>query len=406
MSVYTCDIIDKEGQRSVVDITAIDEVQLASECNKFNYTLLGSKPSAAAFRFRRDTNKPLSNKVVWQFLDRLYPMVSQNIPPAKCMEFLSSRGSPATREVARQIRPKLVDMPLADAITSIRRFPPLVEGALRAGAQVAELPDTIEMLSRFYQMRTEMSSSIFAAMIQPAIAAIVSIGMVFFNILVTVPKMSQMVTSMGYKPTGIIAVLGDVAWGIRTFWPLSLLTIGLIFSFFFFKTAIRDTFFEAVIARFGMFRNVVYGLRLTALCYALHILYKANMPPKKIFDYLIEVEKGNPMEKELRAAAAYYGNIGSLSQALEQRCPSIDPEIIYKLQVGEQTAGIPEQMISSARTLERSTDMACKNLAAKLVPFVLLFAMVMMLLTYAVTFVPMLTMCHQLMSNSRGAGGH
>jgi general secretion pathway protein F len=406
MSLYTCSAIDKTGQRVSVDVDSADEFQLEAECSKQGLTMLDFRPSGKALRFKKGGKGVLSSKQIWQFLDRLYPMVAQNIPNTKCMEFLANRGSKVTREIAQQIMSKLADRSLADAMTATHRFPPLVEGALRAGDQAADLPATIEMLSRFYQMKTDMSTSIFAAMVQPALAAVVSIGMVLFNIMVTVPKMTQMVTGMGYKPHGFLAFLGAVAGFLRGYWYLTIMAVVGIALFLAVKSAPRDAFFEAIIRRMAMFRNVVYGLRLTALCYALHILYKSNMPTKKIFDYLIEVEKGTPLEKELRNAAAYYADVSILSQALEKRCPSIEPEIIYKLQIGEQTSGVPEQMLSSAITLERGTEMACKNLAAKLVPFVLLFAMGMLLLTYAVTFVPMLTVCHQLMSNSRGQGGH
>jgi type II secretory pathway component PulF len=351
-------------------------------------------------RVKRRIGK-LSDKQVWHFCERLAPMQEQNIPAGKSMEFISgSAPDPEIRALAIDIKEKLGNSSLVEAICATNKFPPLVEGCLRAGSESAKVDVILKMLSRFYEMKVQMFNSIVISLIQPALAFVIILLFVLFNFLYVAPQMGSVLKTMGHPATGILKWQLEVGDIIKSYWYIFLAMFSGFLYFCFSKSKLRTRFFEWIFLRVPALGTVVFGLRQTAFAYCMSALSEAGMPYGKCFTYLVEVVKDTPMEEQIRQAARYHEECGSFSTSLE-RYVRLDPEIIFQIKVGEKTATVPEQLQRVALVYERSTAKSAEALASKITPIVIVVGAGMAVGSYLLPFFSLMSICYKMM---RGGG--
>ncbi len=399
MPLYEVLGLNRSDQEATIRVSADDEsgareVATRKGVQAISITMLRADKAGSAIRVK----KKLSPKQVWYFCERLAPLQEQEIPAAQSMEFMSGRTpDPILRAVALDIKEKLASASLVDAICATGRFPSMVEGCLKAGGTTAEVDKILKMLSRFYEMRVEMVSTIRTAMIQPGLSLILIFFFVMFCLLYIAPKMGDVLATMGYEPGFLLRTQLSIAYVIKTFWPISLLAFAGAIAFFVVRSKHRQNFFEWTIQHVTPLREVVYGMRQTALAYCMSTLTGAGLPYARCFPFMVDVMRDTPLEKQLQDAAKNYEETGVFSDSLQRYVPMLDPEIIFQIRVGEKTATLPEQLQRVAEIYEKRTASGARSLAAKLTPIILIVGAVAAGSSYLLPFFSLMSVCFKLM---------
>jgi type II secretory pathway component PulF len=398
MATYSVMGLDRHDKETTILVEADDDLGAREEANRkgvlpMTVTIVSA---SGGIRVKRRKGK-LSDRQVWNFCERLAPMQEQNIPAGKCMEFISqSAPDMELRALAYDIKDKLGGASLVDAVCATNKFPPLVEGCLRAGAESAKVDTILKMLARFYEMKVTMFTNIITALIQPGIAFIIIICFVIFNFTFVAPQMCNVLKTMGHKPDGLLNWQWQIGEALKSYWYVAVCMLIGFFIFVFVKSKARAKTFEWIVSKVPAFGAVVYGLRQTAFAYCMSALSEAGMPYGKCFNYLIEVCKDTPMEEQLRHASRYFEECGQFSTSLE-RYVKLDPEIIFQIKVGEKTATVPEQLMRVATVYEKTTAKAAEALAAKITPIVIIVGAILAVGSYMLPFFSMMSVCYKLM---------
>jgi len=400
MGTYSVLGLDRNDREVTLLVNGENDSNAREQANRkgvhaISVTLVNENDTGGARVHRREGK--LRDKQVWHFCERLAPMQEQNIPAGKSMEFMAgSAPDPEIRALAMDIKEKLGNSSLVEAICSTNKFPPLVEGCLRAGSESAKVDIILKMLSRFYEMKVQMYNSIVIALIQPALAFVIIILFVLFNFVYVAPQMGSVLNTMGHPATGLLKWELNVGALIKSYWYIIfLLFVGFLF-FLFRKSKLRTVFFEWLFLKIGALGTVVFGLRQTAFAYCMSALSEAGMPYGKCFTYLVEVVKDTPMEEQIRQAARYHEECGSFSTSLE-RYVKLDPEIIFQIKVGEKTATVPEQLARVALVYERTTAKAAEALASKITPIVIIVGAGLAVGSYLLPFFSLMSICYKMM---------
>jgi len=401
MAKYRITGLDQSTNHTSLVITATTEEEaylISINQKKVNPLTIELISSAKSYTFFSDEKRQLNDRELFLFCERLSPMLKMGIPIRKAYEFIAKGSpSPKIRKTSQLLFSLSESLPASESFVQCKMFPPLFTGCFKVGSDAANIPEVLDILGRFYNMRVRLSASIRNAMIQPGIAIVVIVCFMLFSLLVLVPRIQSVFETMRYKPDGLLGIMVFLSQGLKMIWPLLILIIvGLLFLIFT-KNIIKERIKESLIMKFAPLRAVFHGLRQTSFLYALSILLRANVPHNKTLEYLIVVCAGSPLEKQLIAAKDFHTRHGQFSSAIKMNCTMLDEEIFFALEIGETSAQLDQQIGRLAEVYEDTTNSAAESLAAKLNPIVILIAASLVVITYLGIFGSLMSMCNKMM---------
>lgn len=253
-------------------------------------------------------------------------------------------------------------------------FSPVTVNLIKAGESAGNLEKTLEQVSSDLERERELKSRIKSALIYPILLIATSFFMVIFLVTFAIPKLGQMFLSIGGKiPTYTRVVLGVGTFLNKNIYfiiPL-VIAVPLGLYFFFSKTKKGKTYFNNLLERIPVTRNLLEKMALERFASVLGSLIKTGMPIIQAVE-VTAIAVGNPKYEAslLRIAREYLSKGVSIGDSFKRE--KIFPSVVSNLlAIGEKAGHTDEILHTLSIFYESEIDVALKTLVSFIEPALL-----------------------------------
>ncbi|HPC30911.1 MAG TPA: type II secretion system F family protein [Candidatus Paceibacterota bacterium] len=253
-------------------------------------------------------------------------------------------------------------------------FSQVVINLIKAGESAGNLEKTLEQVSSDLEREKELSSKVKSALIYPMILVATSFFMIIFLATFAIPKLSEMFLSTGKEvPLYTRIVLGVGMFLNRYVFIVIPLIIGvpLILYFYFSKNKTGKMYFNNLLEKIPVVKNLVEKMALERFASVLGSLIKAGMPIIQAVEVTAQAV-GNPKyEASLNRIAKEYLSKGiSIGDSFKRE--KIFPAVVSNLLAIGEKAGHTEEILFTLSTFyESEIDVALKTLVSFIEPALL-----------------------------------
>ncbi|MBT3379899.1 MAG: type II secretion system F family protein [Lentisphaerae bacterium] len=313
------------------------------------------------------------------FTRQLSSLLAAGVPLATALYRLAKE---AHSEVAGRVWQAIHDLiadgtSLADAMNQFPRVFPRVHIAMvRAGEKGGFLALVLEQISDFQARERDLRGRIVAALVYPAVLAVLSVGAVIFLLAFFIPRFEAMFSDFGATlPLLTRLIMGTSAW-IRQWGLVVALVVACALL------AIREwgasergrRHWEALLLGLPVFGVLTARLAMTRFCRMFGTLLKAGVPLVSALD-VAERSLGNQVLVDAVHEGGQHVRQGSrLADSLSQ-CTLLFPgSVVEIISVAEQAGRLDDELIRLADTTEKEVDRRLRMAVALAEP-ALLFVM-------------------------------
>lgn len=259
-------------------------------------------------------------------------------------------------------------------------FSPVVANLIRAGETAGNLESTLNDVSLSLDRDRELQSKIKSSLIYPIILIVGSIAMVIFLVTFAIPKLGEMFLSTDQKIPAYSKAVLTIGMFLNDHIKIVialLITIPLLLYLFFTKTKQGKKFYNAILEKIPVTRNLTEKMALERFASVFGSLIKAGMPIIQAVEITAKAT-GNPKYEEALIRIAKEGLTKGVSIGDSFKKEKVFPAIVSNLLAIGEKAGHTEEILQTLSTFYLSEiDVSLKTLVAFIEPALLVFIGVM-----------------------------
>lgn len=337
-----------------------------------------------------------SNFDVYQFTDRLVPLLNANIQLEKCLAIMEEGASEEiNREVIRSMRRGLHEGKSFSALIRAqgKYFPGMYANLIETGETTGCLPEVANELRRFMNESRSLKEFLITSSIYPGIVLSVTFIVLIFLFTLVIPRFARIFEDMGRELpliTKIMLETGNICVAIWWIWPL------LIAGAIFFSKKVKqggaakewwDKFIIKAPLVGGLVRRIQIGqfIRTLAIMMKNHVqILPAIKISIKVIDNQEIADSFSSVGDELRGGM-------KLSETLAQS--SFMPQgSIPMLRIAEESGDSGEMLSQIADECESTIKIQIKRILAAMEPVIILILGLIVLLVVFSIFLPIMEM--------------
>jgi len=345
---------------------------------------LGLKPTslverAAAPRDARPAGKPgrVSQASVESFTRQLASLLAAGVSLSKALQILVREASQSSaRALWTEIHDDVVGgMSLGDALGKRpRTFPPVYIAMVRAGETGGFLELVLEQIADFRTREQDLKGRVKAALIYPAVLAVVATAVLIFLLTFFIPRFSTIFAEFGEALpwlTRAIVAVSSVTLGYGV-WIAAAAALGAVAL----KRALdtpdgRRAWERAMLAAPGVGR-VVARFALVRFCRMLGTLLGAGVPLVLALRVAREAIGNQSLADTVTQAVEDVQRGASLARSLAASERLFPPSVVEMVAVAEESGRLDKELIRVAAAYEADLDRRLRMLVALAEPALLL----------------------------------
>ncbi len=325
---------------------------------------------------------------VENFIRELASLLSSGVPLSRALDIICREASSsAIREEWKGIRDEVADgKSLADALLHRSKlFSPVYVAMVRAGETGGFLAPVLEQIAEFRSREEDLSGKIVAALVYPAVLAVLATGVIIFLMIYFIPRFSTIFDNLG----GQLPVLTQYIVACSNFMinHTFVLAVGVVLGWAALRQHLSTERGKLQKERFLLWApgvgNVAAGFALVRFCRTLGTL----------------LESGVPMLQSLRVAREAIGNQtlavavddsiesvqrgGYLCESLRNVKGMFPASAIEMIGVAEESGRLHQELNRLANSFEKKLDRQLRMLVSLAEP-ILLFIMAAMVGTVVI----------------------
>jgi len=390
MPTYAYKAIDGTG-RQVADVleapsrgSAIDVLTQRGFCPVM---VEAGDASAGKPRFRRGL-RSVSKADVEAFTRELANLLAAGVPLRRALSILSREAArPAAKALWASIHDQVAGgQSLADALRShSKHFPAITVAMVRAGEMGGFLDIVLDQIATFRSREQELMGKVKAALVYPAVLAVLATGILGFLLAYFIPSFSQMFEEFGGALPDLTKAIVAASDLLLRFWWLLVLALALtVFGFHRIRTSPEGRRgLERAMLRIPLLGIVVGRFALVRFCRMLGTLVGAGVPLIAALQVAKEAIGNQVLSDTVAVAIEQVQRGNSLARSLHQ-CPTLfPPSVVEMVSVAEESGRIDKELVRLAGAYEGELDRRLKMLVALAEP-ALLFVMAVLVGTVVI----------------------
>lgn len=303
-------------------------------------------------------------------------LLNSGMPMADALSTLSSQvESHALRTVVDDVKGKVLQgRSLADAMqTHPAWFSDLYVSMARAGEATGNLGGVLQHVSLFRQKQERVAGRVSAALTYPAIMIVVAVAVVVFLLTFVVPRLAQVLTSMGRAlplPTLILIRLSDLA---LEYWWLILAGLAAVTAAvrLLFRTEVGRAWRDRTLLRLPVFGRLMQRQSLARVAMTLSSLLRTGVPVLQAITGAKAVASNLVYERAMGEVCDDVMAGQSVADSLKET--GVFPAMFTNMvAMGEQRGNVDETLSELADEYEQETEMALQRLISLLEPTIII----------------------------------
>jgi type II secretory pathway component PulF len=379
MPAFTYKAIDARGKEVAATLNAPSRAAALDELSNSNlYPVVVESVEEAQsqgyqFRVRR-----VSKGDVEAFIRELANLLAAGIPLSRALSILSREASrPAAKKLWAAIHDQVAGgQALAEALARHPRyFPPIYVAMVRAGETGGFLDLVLEQIAGFRSREQELIGKVKAAMVYPAVLAVLAAGILVFLLTYFIPRFSQMFEEFGGALPALTRAIVTMSDLLVRFWFVLVLAFALIGFAVHRVTTTEDgrRFLERILLRAPLIGKALGRFALVRFCRMLGTLVHAGVPLISALQVAKEAIGNQVLADTVTAAVERVQRGESLARSLASCSVLFPPSVVEMVSVAEESGRLDEELVRIAGAYEQELDRRLKMMVALAEPALLFF---------------------------------
>jgi type IV pilus assembly protein PilC len=329
---------------------------------------LGGAPSAKNARVK------LNEMVI--FTRQLATMISAGIPLLECLEILSEQAEnpgfkAVLEDVVLQVRG---GNDLSSAMGSHPRvFEDIYVNMVRAGEVSGQIDEILVRLAEYQEATAKLRGQIMSAMTYPVISLVMIFGIVFFLLLVIVPKFKEIFDSMGVElPLITKALLATSAFMIDYFiyWaPLGILAGFGIKAWS--KTGTGKRIFHWLFLFVPVFGPLFKKVAISRFARTFSTLIASGVPILGALEIVASTAGNVHIEELVMEASESVRQGDTLASPLAAKPKLFPPMVTRMIAIGEKSGALEQLLMKISEFYDQQTEQAVEQLTSLIEPIMI-----------------------------------
>lgn len=203
MAAFEYQALDSSGRKKRGVVSADSMRAARKELRRQSLTPMKVSPVAESKTSQQSTTgsgRKLKHRELVLATRQLAMLISSGAPVEEALAAVGSGSrAPTTRTVLASVRAAIVDgRSLSDAMRAeANSFPQLYRAVVKAGEEAGALGPVLDRLAEYLEKSQEMRQKIVAAMIYPAVLAIIALMIIVALMILVVPRVVEQFETMG-----------------------------------------------------------------------------------------------------------------------------------------------------------------------------------------------------------------
>ena len=372
----------KNGPKNIVEgqVEAETEKEVIEKVHQLGFLPVRITKEITESKFKAASKSTFSGKIklrdITIFSRQLASFMKSGMPILRALIIISQQSQNLDlRNMIDSIRVKVKDgEKFSSALANFPRvFPPLYIAMVRAGENSGALQEVFLRIANHRQKQEEIISRVRAALVYPAVMAIVAVGTILFMFTFVMPRLMKIFSNIGEDLPAATKILISISKWLCLGWPWIILGIAIIF--FIIKQGIKSKVAETALSRFKLklpfFGNLIRRAELARFSRTLELLMKNSIPILKAIKITIPVLNNEALRQELMRSCKELEQGASFGKGLKKS--KLFPAFMSNLLImGEESGRLEEALSEIAASYERETEEAVKVMTTLLEPLVIL----------------------------------
>jgi type IV pilus assembly protein PilC len=254
-----------------------------------------------------------------------------------------------------------------------RIFPSLYVSMVQAGEESGNLEQMLINVSQYYKKQEEIFNKVRAAIIYPALMAVVGALTVYFILTFVLPKMSALFKNIGDALPLPTVILLQISNFLGTYW-IGILVV-ILFSIFIlgqWKDSKKGKIsFSQFILKLPLFGDILLKTELARFAQTSVLLIKSDVNILKSLEIAISTVDNEIIKRELLSSKMQLETGGSFGGSIQQS-KHLPVMMGHLIAVGEESDSLPDVLTEIANNFEQETDELIKLVTTLLEPVLIL----------------------------------
>lgn len=310
------------------------------------------------------------------FIRELANLLTAGVSLARALEILNREAShPAAKKQWAAIRGEVMDgSSLADALARFpRSFPPVNVAMVRAGETGGFLDSVLIQIADFQEREKDLKGRVKAAMVYPAILAIMMVVVMIFMMTFFIPRFTKIFDSFGGALPMLTKVIVAISEGILTygFWAGGAVVVLVMMIRRALETEVGQRRYERVMLKMPGFGPVMSRFALVRFCRMLGTLVGAGVPLVDSLRVAREAIGNRTLSDAVNRAVDSVQEGGTLSHSLAATPELFPAGAVEMVAVAEETGRLDKELVRLSAHYEKELDAKLRILIVALEPAML-----------------------------------
>ncbi|MGE0708040.1 MAG: type II secretion system F family protein [Planctomycetota bacterium] len=310
------------------------------------------------------------------FTRQLATMIGAGIPLLECLEILAEQmENPGFKAVLEEV--VLEVRGGTDLSTAMGRHPRVFEdiyvNMVRAGEVSGQIDEILVRLAEYQEASAKLRSQIVSAMTYPVISLVMIFGIVFFLLLVIVPKFKEIFDSMGVQLPLITKLLLATSDFLLSNWFIWMPgAVGAAFAIkAWSKSSVGKRFFHWMFLFMPVFGPLFKKVAISRFARTFSTLISSGVPILGALE-IVAATSGNVHIEELVMEASESVRQGdTLASPLALKPKLFPPMVTRMIAIGEKSGALEALLMKISEFYDQQVEAAVEQLTSLIEPMMI-----------------------------------
>jgi len=359
-------------------ITADDEEAINQMLSFAGYRLINLRPYVPFFSMGKLMSQlfPIKPSDIILFFRQLALLLESGISIVTSLELLQE-------QITKHALKKVINEIIADirggnqlSVAMSRHpdiFSPMNCRTLSIGEQSGNLETMLRQVADYMEKEVTTRKGIKGALLYPAIAGVITIGVVAILTLFVLPAFADLYGSLGAKLPALTQLLMDFSGMIRKYALHIFLGIVILVLIFiaYIRTADGKYKLDVLMLKLPQLGKVNLLNELSRCCRSIALLFSAGLPLTDIMPLVIQGSNNRVVSQGLYTVQTEMLKGEGLAKPMAKN-PVFLPMMVQMVKVGEETGSLDATLLAVAQNFEAEAAEKTKILIGMIPPFMTL----------------------------------
>lgn len=310
------------------------------------------------------------------FTRQLATMIGAGIPLLECLEILCEQNeNPGFKAVLEDVVLEVRGgTDLSSAMGRHNRvFEDIYVNMVRAGEVSGQIDEILVRLAEYQEASAKLRSQIVSAMTYPVISLVMIFGIVFFLLLVIVPKFKEIFDSMGVDlPWLTKALLALSDWMLKNWYIWGPGIFGGVFLLkAWSKSSVGRRFFDWMFLFMPVFGPLFKKVAISRFARTFSTLISSGVPILGALE-IVAATSGNVLIEELVMEASESVRQGdTLASPLATKPKLFPPMVTRMIAIGEKSGALESLLMKISEFYDQQVEAAVEQLTSLIEPIMI-----------------------------------